>query len=107
MTPKSGGGKEAGKAEAIGKGKRDYILGPNDTPLHVGEGLGDLDYDDAVRLSTVRAAALARGGTQAAQGAPSQQWGPDEILKIVKAVQEFAPSGAAAPKSYVVTRGAE
>ena len=93
--------------EVVGKGKRDYILGPNDTPLYVGEGVGDLDYEDAVKLSTVRAAALARGGTPAAQGAPSQQWGPDEILKIVKAVQEFVPSGAAVPKSYVVTPGAE
>ncbi|GAI24708.1 unnamed protein product, partial [marine sediment metagenome] len=35
------------------------------------------------------------------------QWGPDEILKIVKAVQEFVPSGVAAPKSYMVTQGEE
>ncbi|GAJ07277.1 unnamed protein product, partial [marine sediment metagenome] len=69
-TPRPGGEKAATKTEAIGKGKRDYILGSNDTPINVGEGLGDLDYDDAVRLSTVRAAAQARGGATVQAGQP-------------------------------------
>lgn len=80
---------------------RSYIL-VDDMPVYVGKNLGDLFYNDAVDLARIRAARAARP-----QGAPSQQWGPDDILKIVKAVQEFAPTGAAAPKSYVVTRGAE
>lgn len=53
------------EAEPIGRGKRAYILGPNDLPIYVGEGVGDLDYNDAVRLSAVRAAA--RGELQSGQ----------------------------------------
>ncbi|MBA7682937.1 hypothetical protein ES703_91293 [subsurface metagenome] len=81
---------------------RSYIL-QDDLPVYVGKNLGDLTYDDALDLSKIRAGRAARRG----DGTPGQQWGPDEILKIVKAVQEFVPSGAAVPKSYVVSRGEE
>ena len=95
------------KAEVKGggprvEGGRSYIL-QDDLPVYVGKNLGDLTYEDALDLARIRGGRAARRG----DGAPGQQWGPDEILKIVKAVQEFAPGGVAAPKSYVVTRGAE
>ncbi len=81
---------------------RSYIL-VDDLPVYVGKNLGDLLYNDALDLARIRGGRAARRG----DGTPGQQWGPDEILKIVKAVQEFVPSGAAAPKSYVVSRGEE
>lgn len=81
---------------------RSYIL-QDDLPVYVGKNLGDLTYEDALDLAKIRGSRAARRG----EGTPGQQWGPDEILKIVKAVQEFAPSGAAAPKSYMVTQGEE
>ncbi len=84
------------------EGGRSYIL-QEDLPVYVGKNLGDLTYEDALDLARIRGGRAARRG----DGAPGQQWGPDEILKIVKAVQEFVPSGAAAPKSYVVSRGEE
>ena len=58
------------KGEPIGRGKRAYILGPNDLLIYVGEGVGDLDYDDAVRLSAIRAAA--RGELQSGQTVPPE-----------------------------------
>jgi len=99
--------KATAKGEAAGKGKRDYIIGPNDTPLYVGEGLGDLDYEDAVRLSTVRAAALARG---VPQGQPGQPTTPasmaDEAIKIINAVKDTMGPQAKG-KSYIVKPGEE
>jgi len=94
----------AGKvAEGVGKGKRDYIIGSNELPLFVGEGVGDLDYDDAVRLSAIRAAGLARGGGQA--GPPGQPATPgsmaDELIKIVTAFKDTLGPQAKG-KSYIV-----
>ena len=37
-----------------GKGKRDYMLDARGLPIYVGEGVGDLDHDEAVRLSVRR-----------------------------------------------------
>jgi len=53
------------EAEPVGRGKRAYVLGPDDLPIYVGEGVGDLDYNDAVNLSAIRVAA--RGGLQSGQ----------------------------------------
>ncbi len=100
--------KEAGKGVAVGKGKRDYILSPTDLPICVGEGVGDLDYEDAVRLSAVRAAAQARGGAQA--GTPGQPTTPgsmaDEMTKVFNAVKEFLGPQSKG-KSYIVKPGEE
>ncbi len=52
----------ATKTGTTGRGKRDYVLGAKDLPLYVGEGVGDMDYEGAVKLSANR---LARGGVQA------------------------------------------
>ena len=92
--------------EAVGKGKRDYILGPNDTPLYVGEGVGDLDYDDAVRLSTVRAAALARGATVPGGQPATVGTMADEMTKVFNAVTAFLGPQSKG-KSYLVKPGEE
>lgn len=85
-------------------GKRAYIIGPNDMPLFVGEGVGDLDYDDAVKLSAIRVAGLARGGGQTAP--PGQHVGTqaDEMVKVFNAVKEFLGPQSKG-KSYVVKPG--
>ena len=103
--PQTSAEKGAPKAEAVGKGRRDYILGPNDLPLCVGEGAGDLDYDDAVRLSAIRAAALARSGTQGGQPATPGTMG-DEMVKVFNAVKEFIGPQSKG-KSYIVKPGEE
>ena len=94
--------------EVVGKGKRDYILGPNDSPLYVGEGVGDLDYEDAVRLSTVRAAAQARGvnltGQQGQPATPGSM--ADEMTKVFNAVTAFLGPQSKG-KSYLVKPGEE
>jgi len=40
------------------KGERAYVLTDDYLPVYVGEGLGDLDYKDAIDLSIVRRTAL-------------------------------------------------
>jgi len=107
-TPQTLAEKAATKTEVVGRGKRDYILGPNDTPIKVGEDLGDLDYEDAVRLSTVRAAAQARGVTVVGpQGQPATPGTmADEVVKIWNAFkQTMGPQIKG--KSYIVKPGEE
>jgi len=89
-----------------GKGKRDYILSANDTPIQVGEDVGDLDYEDAVRLSSVRAAAQARGGIQAGPGGQPSTPGTmaDEITKVFNAFTAMMGPQTKG-KSYVVKPG--
>lgn len=36
------------------KGERAYMLNDDSLPIYIGEGLGDLDYKDAVELSVIR-----------------------------------------------------
>jgi hypothetical protein len=99
--------KGAAKAEAADKGKRDYILDANGLPLYVGEGVGDLDHDEAVRLSALRQAALARGGTAAPEGQPATMGTmADEMTKVFNAVKEFLGPQAKG-KSYIVKPGEE
>lgn len=97
---------EAAEEKAVkeGKGKRDYIIGANDTPINVGEGYGDLDYEDAVRLSTARAAALARAGQLGGAATPGTM--ADEITKVFSAFREIMGPQTAG-KSYVVKPGEE
>ena len=99
--------KGAAKAEAVDKGKRDYILDANGLPLYVGEGVGDLDHDEAVRLSALRQAALARGGTAAPGGQPATMGTmADEMTKVFNAVKEFLGPQSKG-KSYIVKPGEE
>lgn len=84
------------------KGTRSHILDSDDKPLFVGEGLGDLDYRDAVHLSEVRAAARARGGVGNGHGQP-QTMGDlaEQLVKVVAAVDTFR--GQQAPgRNFVV-----
>lgn len=47
---------------------RDYIIDASQNPLFVGEGNGDLEYADAVRITTIRAASAARISVAGADG---------------------------------------
>lgn len=99
--------KEAAKAEAIGKGKRDSILDANGLPLYVGEGVGDLDHDEAVRLSALRQVALARGGQVGPGGQPATPGTmADEVVKIWSAFQQTMGDKTKG-KSYIVKPGEE
>ncbi len=104
---KTEGGKGAIKVEAPGKGKRDYMLDASGLPLYVGEGVGDLDHDEAVKLSALRQVALARGGTQLAQGQSATPGTmADEVVKIFNAFKETVGSQTKG-KSYIVKPGEE
>lgn len=102
------GATPAKEAVEVGKGKRDYIFDVNGLPLYVGEGVGDLDHDEAVRLSALRQAALARGGIQTAPGGQPATPGTmaDEVVKIFNAFKEtMGPQTKG--KSYIVKPGEE
>jgi len=87
--------KEA-KEETPPKGVRSHILDADDKPVYVGEGLGDLDYKDAIRIAEVRAAAKAR------LNQPTQSVGSmgDEMVKVIRAIQETMPQSQS--RSYIV-----
>ena len=96
----SGESKTGEKKET--KGKRDYILNEDDNPTYVGEGLGDLDHDEALELAKIKAgAAVRRRDIPQSAGAVSQ------IEEIGKAFQTFKEmmGEKAAGKSYVVKPG--
>lgn len=81
-----------------GAGKKDYILSEDDHPINVGEGLGDLDYKDAVDLAKIRAA-RSRGVASTGIGSPV-----DDAIKIVNLVKSHEGEKAVG-KSYVVKPG--
>lgn len=88
-------------AKKMGAGKREYILSEDDTPTYVGEGLGDLDYKDALELSKLRIVRGKGDGHPASAGSMA-----DEVAKIFSAFKEVMGDRAAG-KSYVVKPGAE
>jgi len=81
-------------------GKRNYILDADDKPVYVGEGLGDMDFDNAMELAKIRA-----GRGRVAAGA-SQIPGSmaDEMVKLFGAFKEFAGEKSQG-KSYMVRQG--
>jgi len=83
------------------KGLRDYILGPEDLPVRIGEGLGDMDYEDAMELARIRAASRAR--MPAAAAAPAES-GLEQMEKIIKIAKELQGKTSEA-KSYVIKPG--
>lgn len=91
------GRKTEGKKEE-GAGKKGYILSEDDVPINVGEGLGDLDYKDAVDLSKVRAAKRKEAS------APGTSSPIDDVIKIVNLVKSTEGEKAVG-KSYVVKPG--
>lgn len=98
---------EKGKESATHKvHKRDYIIGSSETPIYVGEGLGDLDYDDAMAITKLRLAGQAKtmalGGTSQPQTVGSIA---DEFIKVVGAVDQVRGGQPSSNKSFVVTPG--
>ncbi len=96
----SGESKTGEKKET--KGKRDYIMSEDDNPTYAGEGLGDLDHDEAFELAKIRAgAAVRRRDVSPPAGAVSQ------IEEVGKAFQTFKETMGekAAGKSYVIKPG--
>ena len=88
-------GKKGGEKEE-GSRKRDYILEEDDSPAYVGEGLGDLEYTDAVALSKMRTARRKDSAQPASAGSMA-----DEVTKIFHAFKEVM-GGRVEGKSYVV-----
>ena len=90
-----------GTEKTEGAGKRDYILNEYDTPTYAGEGLGDLDYKDALELSKIRAGRGKGDGRAATAGSMA-----DDVTKIFSAFKEVMGDRAAG-KTYLVKPGVE
>lgn len=69
------------------KGKRDYIMGENDNPIYVGEGLGDLDHAEALNLANIRAGAKVRGAGQTKGESPGDTLAVKAVEKIISDMQ--------------------
>lgn len=97
-------GEAKGDAKTAGKGKgtRGYILDAEDKPVYVGEGYGDLDYEDALELSKIR------GGRGSKATAAPQSPGSmaDDMVKLFGAFKEFMGEKAQG-KSWIVQPGEE
>ena len=91
--------KTEGKKEE-GAGKRGYILSEDDSPIFVGDGLGDLDYKDALDLSKLK---VGRNKGTALASTSSQI---DDVIKIVNLVKSQEGEKAVG-KSYVVKPGGD
>ena len=79
--PEETKGKDTEAERKRGIGKRAYVIDNNDSPLWVGDGMGNLDYQDAVDISKIRAAGRA-------VGPDSHREGPGEAL-ATKAVDKI------------------
>lgn len=98
------GEKAEAASSATGKGIMSHIIREN-SPVYVGEGSGDVNYADAVRLCELRTASQARAGAGAATPqTPSSQ--ASEIVTIFKAVKDIlGPSSEG--KSYLIEQTEE
>ncbi|KKK55626.1 hypothetical protein LCGC14_3072660, partial [marine sediment metagenome] len=81
------------------KGSMSHIIRDN-SPVYVGEGLGDMDYTDATHLCEIRASAAARGAPAAD---PPQSPGSmaDDVVKIYNAFKETMGDRMQG-KSYII-----
>jgi len=68
-------GKDGDRRESTGK--RDYMLSEENTPVKVGVGAGDMEYQDAIDLAKIRAARGKGNGAPATPGTMA-----DEIGKV-------------------------
>lgn len=82
-----------------GAGKRDYILSEGDNPTYAGDGLGDLDYKDALELSKIRATRGKSDGRPPTAGSMAE-----DVAKIFSAFKEVMGDRAVG-KSYIVKPG--
>ena len=74
-----------------GKGYRDYILDLDDKPVRVGDGLGDMDYQDAMELSKLRTARGNKGrGNEATS--PGESLAAKAVDKIIGDMQAGKPT---------------
>lgn len=97
------------KAEAEGKTTKSaekpvltHIIKDN-LPVYVGEGYGDMTYDDAKKLCEMRTAAIGRGAG-GNTGAPTTVGSyADEFGKIIESVRKL-DSGGGKGKSYLINR---
>lgn len=78
-------GEKEGEKEK-GSGKRDYILEEDDHPTFIGEGLGDLDYKDALDLAKVRAAAKAKGSNQTKTASPGDIFAAKAVERVLEEI---------------------
>ncbi len=81
-----------------------HIIRDN-SPVYVGEGTGDMDYKDAIRLCEVRASAAARGAAPAGQPQTPGSMA-DEMVKIFTAFKEVM-GGDLKGKSYLIEQTEE
>lgn len=98
------------KAEAEAKKLEKPVLTHiirDDSPVFVGEGQGDMTYEDAKHLCESRTAAKARTGSTGATGGQSLSSYGDELAKIIKSVRELDSERGSKGKSYLITPGNE
>jgi hypothetical protein len=96
------------KDTAIGNSRlRDYILDASGHPLWVGEGCGDLEYADAVRISTIDSAARARIPINNADVSGGQKGGAvSDALAIIDGMKKLGGDGGA-KKTLLMIPGPE
>ena len=108
VTAKTAGAGGAEAEEVVtgrpAKGFMSHIIRDN-TPVYVGEGLGDMDYKDATRLCEVRAAAAARSAP-AASTAQTPGSMAEDLVKVVNAVRGLGGEGEVG-KSYLIEQTQE
>jgi hypothetical protein len=85
------------------KGGRSFILDPDEKPVYVGEGLGDLYYDDALELAKIRGGRGSRALAATSQTPASMA---EEVTKMFTAFQTMMGDNARG-KSYFVRQGEE
>lgn len=88
----------------IGGPLRDYILDAHDNVLYVGEGLGNMEYADAVKISTLRAAAASRIQPNAADVNGSKGGAVSDAIAIIDAINK-ANGGNGAKKTLLMVPG--
>lgn len=100
--------KEGGKDPKTLIGEHAYILDELENPQYVGEGLGNLDYKDAVDISKLRAAAKIRAGAGAALAPASLGAQAEDFVKVANALATLRGEGKApASKSYIIRTDAD
>jgi len=104
MTVQSGVKTDEGKTtKSAEKPVLTHIIRDN-LPVYVGEGYGDMTYDDAKKLCEMRTAAIGRGAGGNTGAATSVGSYASELAMVFKAVKDLQGDNPKA-KSYLVTPG--
>ena len=83
---------------------RDYILDNANNAIYVGEGIGNLDYGDAIKISTLRAAARAQIPIVSSDGVGGGST-IDETAKLYDLMQKIAGGNAPKKTTLIVPDG--